>query len=90
MGKKIAELCSARNITKVSFDRGGRIYTGRVAVSKYAHCTKGRWCDQQPHITNMKCRVDGVHRFTALKAIPCKRDGSWYAHAYRSNEGKHV
>mmetsp|Transcript_8678 Transcript_8678/g.14984 ORF Transcript_8678/g.14984 Transcript_8678/m.14984 type:complete len:146 (+) Transcript_8678:43-480(+) len=32
VGKKIAELCSAKNIGKVSFDRGGNIYTGRVAA----------------------------------------------------------
>eukprot|EP00197_Chlamydomonas_leiostraca_P013719 CAMPEP_0202864628 /NCGR_PEP_ID=MMETSP1391-20130828/4793_1 /ASSEMBLY_ACC=CAM_ASM_000867 /TAXON_ID=1034604 /ORGANISM="Chlamydomonas leiostraca, Strain SAG 11-49" /LENGTH=148 /DNA_ID=CAMNT_0049544391 /DNA_START=29 /DNA_END=475 /DNA_ORIENTATION=+ len=30
VGKKIAELCSAKNITKVAFDRGGFLYHGRV------------------------------------------------------------
>lgn len=32
VGKKIAELCKAQNIEKVAFDRGGFIYTGRVAA----------------------------------------------------------
>jgi large subunit ribosomal protein L18 len=30
VGKKIAELCAAKNISKVAFDRGGNIYHGRV------------------------------------------------------------
>mmetsp|Transcript_6975 Transcript_6975/g.18734 ORF Transcript_6975/g.18734 Transcript_6975/m.18734 type:complete len:154 (+) Transcript_6975:1850-2311(+) len=30
VGKKIAELCSSKNITKVAFDRGGFLYHGRI------------------------------------------------------------
>eukprot|EP00884_Botryococcus_braunii_P004137 jgi/Botrbrau1/13724/Bobra.0356s0004.2 len=30
VGKRIAELCLAKNIAKVSFDRGGHIYHGRI------------------------------------------------------------
>ncbi len=37
VGKKIAEVCKTKNISKVSFDRGGNIYTGRVqAVAEAA------------------------------------------------------
>lgn len=32
MGKKIAELCKAKNIEKVAFDRGGFKYHGRIQV----------------------------------------------------------
>lgn len=30
VGKKVAELCLANNIDKVSFDRGGHLYHGRI------------------------------------------------------------
>lgn len=30
VGKKIAELCAAKNISKVCFDRGGFKYHGRI------------------------------------------------------------
>ena len=33
VGKKIAELCKAKSISKVCFDRGGFVYHGRVQVS---------------------------------------------------------
>ncbi|KAJ9528464.1 hypothetical protein QJQ45_020353 [Haematococcus lacustris] len=40
VGKKIAELCAAKNITKVCFDRGGNIYHGRVkAVAEAARAS---------------------------------------------------
>ncbi len=32
VGKRIGELCLEKNISKVSFDRGGNIYHGRVQV----------------------------------------------------------
>ena len=32
VGKKIGELCLAKNISTVSFDRGGNVYHGRVKV----------------------------------------------------------
>jgi ribosomal protein L18 len=32
VGKKIAELCSAKSISKVAFDRGGFLYHGRIQV----------------------------------------------------------
>ena len=32
MGKKIAELCKEKSISKVCFDRGGFIYHGRIQV----------------------------------------------------------
>jgi Ribosomal L18 of archaea, bacteria, mitoch. and chloroplast len=32
VGKKIAELCLSNNISKVSFDRGGNVYQGRIKV----------------------------------------------------------
>jgi large subunit ribosomal protein L18 len=30
VGKKVAELCKAKSISKVAFDRGGFMYHGRV------------------------------------------------------------
>ena len=37
VGKKIAEMCAAKNISKVCFDRGGFMYHGRVqAVAEAA------------------------------------------------------
>ena len=33
MGKKIAELCKEKDISRVCFDRGGFIYHGRVQVT---------------------------------------------------------
>lgn len=33
VGKRIAQLCLEKNIDKVSFDRGGHIYHGRIKVS---------------------------------------------------------
>ncbi len=32
VGKKLAELCKAKNIEKVAFDRGGFAYHGRIQV----------------------------------------------------------
>lgn len=37
VGKKIAELCSSKNITKVAFDRGGFLYHGRIEVRTMLH-----------------------------------------------------
>ena len=36
MGQRIAELCLAKDIGQVSFDRGGNIYHGRVKVRQLA------------------------------------------------------
>ena len=36
VGRKIGELCLAKNIDKVSFDRGGNVYHGRVKVRSAA------------------------------------------------------
>jgi large subunit ribosomal protein L18 len=32
VGKRIGELCLEKNISAVSFDRGGNVYHGRVRV----------------------------------------------------------
>lgn len=37
VGQRIAELCLAKDISNVSFDRGGNIYHGRVKVRTAAH-----------------------------------------------------
>lgn len=37
VGKKIGELCLAKNISTVSFDRGGNVYHGRVKVLTSLH-----------------------------------------------------
>ena len=36
VGQRIAELCLAKDIGQVSFDRGGNIYHGRVKVRQLA------------------------------------------------------
>ena len=52
VGKRIGELCLEKNISKVSFDRGGNIYHGRVQVpfpipKTFTLCT----CCQQCHVS---------------------------------------
>ena len=38
VGKKLAELCAEKNISKVCFDRGGFAYHGRVEVRQTRAC----------------------------------------------------
>ena len=45
VGRKIGELCLARKIEKVSFDRGGNVYHGRVKVGCCYISHSGWWQD---------------------------------------------
>lgn len=43
VGKKVAELCAEKQISKVCFDRGGFAYHGRIEVRRVAGGGRARW-----------------------------------------------
>lgn len=73
VGKKIAEACLAKNISKVAFDRGGFKYHGRIKVDiRGGGARPGRACVRLLHATPCAAHVGAIE--AAERQSECDED----------------